>query len=78
MQKKKQETLVNQYADIKCGYYSKYTFVVLAPWLIGLLTFNRYVDATPYVQIITLSNITTACYYMIVNIIVGFGYTNRN
>lgn len=52
-------------------------FVVLAPWLIGLLTFNRYVDATPYVQIITLSNITTACYYMIVNIIVGFGYTKQ-
>ena len=30
-----------------------------------------------YVQIITLSNINTACYYMIVNIIVGFGYTKQ-
>ena len=49
-------------------------FVVLAPYLIDLLTAGRYVDSTPYARIFALHNITMAFYYTVVRLIVGYGY----
>lgn len=49
-------------------------FVVLAPYLIDILTAGRYVDSTPYARIFALHNITMAFYYTVVRLIVGYGY----
>lgn len=42
-------------------------FIVLAPRIISLLTAGRYDAATPYAQIIALSTITSAIYYLVNN-----------
>ena len=48
-------------------------FVFFAPFIIGLLTANRYVDAAPYAQVLALHNITMACYYMVIRLLIGYG-----
>lgn len=42
-------------------------FIISAPYLISLLTAGRYVDSTPYAQIIALSTLTSGIYYLINN-----------
>lgn len=42
-------------------------FVIFAPWLIKILTAGRYVEATPYAQIIALSTFTSSLYFIINN-----------
>ena len=49
-------------------------FVVFAPFVIGLLTANRYTDAVPFAQVLALHNISMACYYMVVKLLIGYGY----
>lgn len=49
-------------------------FIVCAPILVKLLTAGRYVNSVPFVQILALSNIVMACYYMIVKLLIGYGY----
>ena len=49
-------------------------FVVFAPFAIGLLTANRYVDSAPYAQVLALHNITMACYYMVIRLLIGYGF----
>lgn len=49
-------------------------FIVCAPFLVKLLTAGRYVSSVPFVQILALSNIVMACYYMIVKLLIGYGY----
>ena len=54
--------------------FANLAFVVLAPYLIDILTAGRYVESTPYARIFALHNITMAFYYTVVRLIVGYGY----
>ncbi|MDE7159349.1 MAG: polysaccharide biosynthesis C-terminal domain-containing protein [Muribaculaceae bacterium] len=49
-------------------------FILLAPWVISLLTAGRYVDSTPYAQIYSLTTITSSIYFLINNFSIA---TNR-
>jgi len=42
-------------------------YILLAPYIISLLTANRYISSTPYSQIISLSIITSGAYFLINN-----------
>lgn len=42
-------------------------FIVVAPYVISLLTAGRYVDSTPYARILALSTVTSSIYYLINN-----------
>lgn len=50
-------------------------FCICAPFIINILTFGRYVDATPYAIIISLSTITSMLYYSMSQITVALGMT---
>lgn len=52
-------------------------FIFLAPLIIGLLTANRYIESTSFAQILSVHNITMACYYMVVNLLVGYGFVKQ-
>lgn len=52
-------------------------FIILAPWVVQLLTANRYVEATHYAQILAVHNIAMACYYMVIRLYVGYGYVKQ-
>lgn len=52
-------------------------FIVLAPYVVGLLTANRYIESTPYAQILAVHNIVMACYYMVVKLLIGYGYVKQ-
>lgn len=49
-------------------------FIIFAPFAIGLLTANRYIESASYAQILALGNITMALYYLVVKLIIGYGY----
>ncbi len=49
-------------------------FIALAPFAIGLLTANRYIESVPFARILALQNITMACYYMVVKLYIGYGH----
>ncbi len=49
-------------------------FIAFCPLIIRLLTAGRYVDATPYARIISLSVITSTIYYIINNYTIAKGY----
>lgn len=49
-------------------------FVILAPYIISILTAGRYIDSTPYARIISLSTITSSIYYITNNFSIA---TNR-
>ncbi len=42
-------------------------FIILAPYIISILTARRYIDSTPYAQIISISALTSSIYYLINN-----------
>ena len=48
-------------------------FIVLAPFIIDLLTFGRYVECTPYARIIALKGIFAAFYFSLSSIIIASG-----
>lgn len=50
-------------------------FIPFAPFIIGLLTYNRYTDASGFAQILVLKNIAVSFYYTAITITVGYGYT---
>ena len=50
-------------------------FIVFAPYIIGLLTYNRYIDSSDFAQILALKNITITFYYSLITIIIGYGFT---
>jgi len=43
------------------------TFILLAPYVIALLTANRYVASTPYAQIMSITALTSSVYFIINN-----------
>ena len=50
-------------------------FIVLAPFLVNILTAGRYILSTRYTQIIALSSITSMMYYSISQITIALGKT---
>lgn len=50
------------------------SFIILSPYIISILTAGRYDTSTPYAQIIALSTITSAIYFLINNYSIA---TNR-
>lgn len=50
-------------------------FILLAPYIVYLLTAGRYVDSVPYVQILSLSAVTSCFYYALSQIVVASGLT---
>lgn len=53
--------------DIGCIVIIVTCFILLAPYLISILTAGRYIASTPYSQIIALSTLTSAIYFIINN-----------
>lgn len=54
-----------------------FVFILLAPKVIGILTANRYIESTPFAQILAVHNIAMACYYMVVRLLIGFGLVKQ-
>lgn len=50
-------------------------FIAIAPFVIGLLTANRYVDASSFARIFALGNIATAIYYLVIRLFIAYGKT---
>lgn len=50
-------------------------YIVLAPYIIGLLTAGRYIYSAHYSQIIALSTISSAIYYSSSQVSIAMGYT---
>ena len=73
-QGKKKKLLVIMGVIVGTVSFFNLLFVVFAPFVIGVLTANRYVDAAPFAQILALHNISMACYYMVVKLLIGYGY----
>lgn len=48
-------------------------FIIFAPSVVKILTFGRYVDATPYARIIALKGIFAACYFSFSSVIIAAG-----
>lgn len=52
-------------------------FIVLAPFIIDLLTSGRYNESCIYAQILAIHNISMACYYMVIKLFIGYGYVKE-
>lgn len=52
------------------------TFILLAPYVIALLTANRYVDSTPFAQIMSVAAVTSSIYYIINNFSIATDHPN--
>lgn len=50
-------------------------FILLAPWLIKILTAGRYMLSMPYARIIALSSVTSTLYYAVSQFTMGIGKT---
>jgi Na+-driven multidrug efflux pump len=50
-------------------------FIPFAPFIIGILTSNRYVASSAFAEIFVLKNISMALYYLLVMVIIGYGHT---
>lgn len=50
-------------------------FIFFAPLIIGVLTYNRYTDASDFARILALKNITVSFYYAIITVILGYGFS---
>lgn len=50
-------------------------FIALAPFIIRILTYGRYVDSTPFASIVALSSITSMLYYSMSQVTVALGLT---
>lgn len=50
-------------------------FFLFAPFIIKLLTFDRYTDASSFARILALKNISITFYYSAIAVIIGYGYT---
>ena len=52
-------------------------FIILSPKIIGILTANRYIESTIYAKILAIHNIAMACYYMVVKLLIGYGFVKQ-
>jgi len=52
-----------------------FVFILLAPYIINILTAGRYIASTKYAIIISFSTITSMMYYSVSQVTVAMGYT---
>lgn len=52
-------------------------FIPFAPFVIGILTANRYIESSSFAVIFALKNIAMSLYYLSVLVIVGYGHTKQ-
>lgn len=57
--------------------FFNFVFIILAPYVIDLLTAGRYNNSCVYAQILAIHNISMACYYMVVKLFIGYGYVKE-
>jgi O-antigen/teichoic acid export membrane protein len=50
-------------------------FICFASFIIGLLTFNCYIESTGFAQIFAVKNIVVSFYYCAIIVLVGYGFT---
>lgn len=50
-------------------------FIILAPFLLKILTYNRYTDASDFARILSLRNVSNSIYFSLSTIIIGYGFT---
>ncbi|MDY0222806.1 MAG: oligosaccharide flippase family protein [Desulfobacterium sp.] len=50
-------------------------FIVFAPFIVKVLTFDRFTDAADFARIISLKNITSNIYFSLSTVIIGYGYS---
>ena len=67
-----------QYIAIKLAIMSVcvVAFIIMAPFLVHVLTFGKYDAATPYAIIVSISTITSMMYYSMSQVTVALGYTS--
>lgn len=53
-------------------------FVFVCPYIIDLLTYHKFTEASQFTQITTLKNISISFYYVINTIIIGYGFTKSS
>ncbi len=51
-------------------------FAVLAPYIIDILTYGKYVSSTPFAIIVSASSITSMLYYSMSQVTVALGFTS--
>lgn len=51
-------------------------FALLAPYIIDILTYGRYVSSTPFAIIVAISSITSMLYYSMSQVTVALGFTS--
>lgn len=73
-QHNKKKLLIIMFVIVGSVAFFNILFIILAPFVIGLLTANRYVESSSFAQILALHNIAMAVYYMVVKLLVGYGY----
>lgn len=49
-------------------------FIIFATAIISFLTYGRYTEAAGFAQILSLKNITVSMFYLLTNIMVGYGF----
>jgi len=50
-----------------------FIFILIAPYIIKLLTFDRFTDAATFAKILAFKNITTSLYFSLSTIMIGYG-----
>jgi O-antigen/teichoic acid export membrane protein len=50
-------------------------FMSLSYWLINILTYGKYVEATAYANILCLKNVTTSFSFSLSTVVVGYGFS---
>ena len=50
-------------------------FISVSYWLIDILTYGKYVDATSYANILCLKNVTTSFSFSLSTVVVGYGFS---
>lgn len=50
-------------------------FIFFAPYIISILTYDKFTEASIFAQILALKNISISFYYSVIAVIVGYGYT---
>lgn len=51
-----------------------FLYILLAPYVVGMLTADRYLESVRYSQIFAIQNIAMASYYLAIKLFVGHGY----
>lgn len=50
-------------------------FISVSYWLINILTYGKYVEATAYANILCLKNVTTSFSFSLSTVVVGYGFS---